>query len=222
MEVRLAPAPVRLYRIGRGPNPLAFPPRAFSGAGRYDDPDGRVATLYAAVERRAAFLETLDVFRLDVGAVAERDTSLGSIDTPSTKPERQEIPPRFMQRLLVCFRVAEGQRWLDVRVPETHAVLREELGPQLGELGLGRRFVLGDLMANDHRITRLVAGWAIDHAFDGIAYRSCHNPSLTCWAIFEGATLNMKDAPLPLNSDDPDLHAVARLWNLKLPARTGS
>ena len=222
MTVQLAPAPVRLFRIGRGPNPLAFPPGAFRGAGRYDDPDGRVATLYAAVERRAAFLETLDVFRLDVAAVGERDRSLGSSGTPTTKPERQTIPPRFMQRLLVCFRVAEGQRWLDVRVPETHAVLREELRPQLGELGLGTRFVLGDLLVNDHRITRLVAGWAIDHAFDGIAYRSCHNPSLTCWAIFAGATLDMKDAPRPINPDDPDLHAVARLWKLQLPPRIES
>ncbi len=142
--------------------------------------------MYAAVERRAAFLETLDVYRPDVAAVAERDTSLGSIDTSATKLDRQPIPPSFMQRLLVCFRVAEGQRWLDVRVPETHAVLHDELGRQFGELGLGTRFVLGDLMANDHRITRLVAGWAIDHAFDGIAYRSCHNPFVDLLGHFRG------------------------------------
>ncbi len=219
MGVLLAPAPARLYRIGRAPDPLAFPPRAFSGTGRYDDPYGRKTTLYAAVERRAAFLETLDVFRLDVLATAERNIQLGVIDIPSSTPDRQPIPDRFMQRLLVRFGLADGQRWLDVRVPETHAILRDELGSQFSQLGLGNRFVLGDLIANDHRITRLVAGWAIDQSFDGIAYRSCHNPSLTCWAIFEGATLVSHDAALPINPDDPDLHAVARLWNLSLPAR---
>jgi hypothetical protein len=171
------------------------------------------------VERRAAFLETLDVYRPDLLAIAARNDHLGVTDLPSSGPVRQPIPDRFMQRLLVRFGVADGQRWLDVRVPETHEVLREELGSQFGQLGLGKRFVLGDLLANDHRITRLVASWAIDRSFDGIAYRSCHNPSLTCWAIFEGATLSAIDEARPINPDDPDLHAVARLWNLIVPAR---
>ncbi len=220
MDVRLAPTPARLYRIGRAPDPLAFPAVAFRGAGRYDDLQGRKGTLYAAVERRAAFLETLEVFRPDLLAIAERNERLGVTDAPSAKPVRQPIPDGFMQRLLVRFGVADGQRWLDVRVPETHAVLRDELGSQLSELGLGDRFVLGDLLANDHRLTRLVAGWAIDHAFDGIAYRSCHNQALSCWAIFEGATISTHHEALPINPDDPDLHAVARLWNLSIPART--
>jgi len=219
VDVRLAPTPARLYRIGRGPDPLGFPPIAFSGTGRFDDVHGRKATLYAVVERRAAFLETLDVFRPDLLAIADRNAHLAVTDTPSSKPVRQPIPDRFMRRLLVRFGVADGQRWLDVRVPETHAVLRDELVGQLSELGLGDRFVLGDLLANDHRLTRLVAGWAIDHAFDGIAYRSCHHPALSCWAIFEGATLVSNDAARLINRDDPDLHAVARLWNLSLPAR---
>ncbi len=216
MDVRLAPTPARLYRIGRGPDPLGFPPIAFSGTGRFDDVHGRKATLYAVVERRAAFLETLDVFRPDLLAIADRNAHLAVTDTPSSKPVRQPIPDRFMRRLLVRFGVADGQRWLDVRVPETHAVLRDELG---GHLGFGNRFVLGDLLANDHRITRLVASWAIDRSFDGIAYRSCHNPALSCWAIFEGATIATHDEALPINPDDPDLHAVARLWNLSLPSR---
>jgi len=176
--------------------------------------------LYAAVERRAAFLETLDVFRHDLLAVAARDDHLGATDIPASKPVRQPIPDRFMQRLLVRFGVAEGQRWLDVRAPETHVALGDELGDQLGQLGLGNGIALGDLIANDHRVTRLVAGWAIDQSFDGIAYRSSHHPSLTCWAIFDGATISPYGEALPLNPDDPDLHAVARLWSLGLPART--
>jgi len=220
VDIRLAPTPARLYRIGRAPDPLAFPAVACRGAGRYDDLHGRKSTLYAVVERRAAFLETLDAFRPDLPAIAERNAHLGVTDTPSSKPVRQPIPDGFMQRLLVRFGVADGQRWLDVRVPETHAVLRDELRPQFSQLGLGDRFVLGDLIANDHRITRLVAGWAIDHSFDGIAYRSCHNPALSCWAIFDGATISTHDEARLINPDDPDLHAVARLWNLTIPART--
>lgn len=217
MAVRLAPTPASLYRIGRLPDPLAFPPIAFSGSGRYDDPERRRSTLYAAVERRAVFLETLDAFRPDLAALDERDTALG--DVQSAPPAPQPIPDRFLARAFVRFRVAEGQRWLDVRVPETHAVLHEELGPVLAHASKRERFVLGDLLANDHAITRLVAGWAIDNAFDGIAYHSCHNPALTCWAIFEGTALFAREAARPINLDDPDLHAVARLWNLRIPGR---
>ncbi|MCA9859712.1 MAG: RES domain-containing protein [Thermomicrobiales bacterium] len=217
MTVRLAPTPASLYRIGRTPDPLAFPPIAFSGSGRYDDPERRRSTLYAAVERRAVFLETLDAFRPDLAALEERDTTLG--DVQSAPPPPQSIPDRFLKRAFVRFRLAEGQRWLDVRVPETHAVLREELGSALVHAGKRERFVLGDLLANDHDLTRLVAGWAIDHAFDGIAYASCHNPALTCWAIFGGAALLAQGPARPINLDDPDLHAVARLWNLRIPGR---
>lgn len=63
MPVTLAADPVQLFRIGRAPDPLAWPPIQFSGYGRYDDPLKRTSTLYAAVERRAVFLETLDAFR---------------------------------------------------------------------------------------------------------------------------------------------------------------
>lgn len=217
MAVRLAPTPAILYRIGRPPDPLAFPPIAFSGTGRYDDPKRRRSTLYAAIDRRAAFLETLDVFRPDLAALTDRSTRLGSPQSPSPQVALQPIPAWFMQRHLARFGVADGQRWLDARSPETHAVLRDELGPQLVALGLGGRFVLGDLMANDHRITRLVTGWAIDRAFDGVAYLSCHDPTLTCWAIFEGAVLMQQETARPIDPGDPDLRAVADLWNLEVP-----
>lgn len=77
--------------------------------------------------------------------------------------------------------------------------------------------MLGDLLANDHQITRIVAGWAIDRAFDGIAYASCHDPRLTCWAIFEGAIIVALEPAQSIPRDDPDLLAVAQLWNLQIP-----
>ena len=110
------------------------------------------------------------------------------------------------------------QRWLDVRSPDTHAVLRDELGVQFARAGLGPRFVLGDLLANDHTITRTVAGWAIDNGFDGVAYASCHDPALTCWAIFEGASITPLEMPNLIDPSDPDLIAVANLWKSDIPA----
>ena len=50
--------PLRLlYRVGRAPDPLAWPPPNLDG--RYNDPHSVFRVLYAASERRAAFLETL-------------------------------------------------------------------------------------------------------------------------------------------------------------------
>jgi hypothetical protein len=219
VTVDLAPIPPRLYRIGRAPDPLAFPPAGSRGIGRFTDPEGRKATLLAAVERRAAFLEALQVFRPDLAAIAERDAHLGSVTLEADVPAVPAIPDRFMQRLLVAFTVAEDQAWLDARQPDTLAALHTELEPQLAQIGIDNTIDLAAVLPNVARVSRLVAGWAIDNAFDGIAYRSGTNLSLTCWAIFEGARIEPLGEPMPINPDDPDLHAVAKLWNLRLPAR---
>ncbi len=84
-------------------------------------------------------------------------------------------------------------------------------------LGYCTRFVLGDLLTHRHDITRGIAGWAIDNGFQGIAYANCHDPSLTCWALFEGAKTHQVGKPQPSEASDPDLIAVAKLWNLRTP-----
>jgi hypothetical protein len=127
------------------------------------------------------------------------------------------IAPDYFRRLIARSRIAPGPRWLDVRSPETQEHVRRKLAREIAVLGLGERFVLGDLIARDHQLTRIIAGWAIDEGFDGIAYASCHDPSLTCWAVFEGVEVIPIGTPMPITPSDPDLAAVAQLWNLKLP-----
>ena len=217
MTIRLAPTPAILYRIGRAPDPLAFPPLAFCGTGRYDDPLRQRSVLYAAVDRRAAFLETLDAYRADLTALADRDAALTPKSGAPGQPVRTIIPARFFSRQIVRFSVGANQRWLDVRSPETHTILRDELRDELTQLGFGPRFVLGDLLSNHHHVTQLVAGWALRHRFHGLAYASCHDPALTCWAIFEGADVLPIEPGQLLRADDPDLLAVASLWGLEIP-----
>lgn len=127
------------------------------------------------------------------------------------------IAPDYYRRLIVRFRTSPGRRWLDVRSPETHEHLRCALAHQLTRLDLGDRFVLGDLISRDHRLTRIIAGWALEEGFDGVAYASCHDPSLTCFAIFADVELIPLGEPVPLPLDDTDLREVAKLWNLELP-----
>jgi len=48
-SVRSAPAPATaLYRVGRLPDPLSWPPWEYAGSGRFDDPAGEFRVLYAA------------------------------------------------------------------------------------------------------------------------------------------------------------------------------
>ena len=209
--------PDRLYRIGRPPNPLAAPPRAFIGGGRYDDPRREFVVLYAAQERRAAFIETLDAFR---PAIADLATIEQALAPAGDSRAAAIIPQSYFDRLIGIFRLSSGQEWLDLRSPETHQALRREISDTLVTLGYRDRFVLGDLLASDHRLTREIARWAFERGYNGIAYPSCHDPGLTCWAIFEQAIIE----PLPpfqtIRPDDPDLIAVAALFQLVIPEQT--
>ncbi len=217
MPIRLAADPAApLYRIARPPDPLAFPPRMFAGGGRYDHPDAAFLTLYAAEQRRGAFVETLDAFRPSIAALAATRT-LSRGDTDDRDPIAGIIPETYLRKLMIRLRILAGGQWLDLRVPETQQALRAPLARDLDHLGHRTRFVWGDLLGHDHRLTQAVAVWAHGEGFHGIVYRSCHDSSLDCWALFDRATLSPVGEPLPISRDDPDLLAVADLFGLILP-----
>jgi hypothetical protein len=205
-----------LYRIGRPADPLAFPPRAFTGGGRYDHPDGAFLTLYAAGQRRGAFTETLDAFR---PAVADRATAarLGPGETGDAMPPAGVIPDAYLRKLVARLRMRPGQRWLDLRLPETHQALRSALAVDLVRFGYADRFVWGDLLGQDRRLTQTIDVWAHDQGVHGIVYASCHDPTLDCWALFDRASFTADGPPSPIERDDPDLVAAIRLFELRLP-----
>lgn len=223
MAIVLADDPPQLFRIGRRPNPLTWPPLAFVGMGRYDDPSQHVSTLYASVERRAAFLETLDGFRPSLSLLTRIDEDpsqlgwLGSAES-SEQSVFGMIPEPYFDRLIAKFKVEAGQRWLDLRTPETTEALRAPLAQRLLEAGHPGRFVHGDLMGTNHEITRVFASWAIEHDFAGIAYCSCHDPQESCWVLFDQARVAHVDSIEPIYRHDADLLNVARRWNLSLPS----
>jgi len=202
-----------LYRIGRTPDPLAWPPRAFAGGGRYDDPGGEFVVLYAAEQRRGAFVETLAPFRPAVAdlALAQR---LPDGDPSDRMPPAGVIPATFFRRRIAAFRVETPGPWLDVRAPETHQALRSELAEPLVALGYGARFVWGDALGHDHRLTQIIARWAFDHRFQGLVYSSCHDAKLDCWALFDGAIISPVGESVAIGVDDPDCRSVAALFQL--------
>lgn len=203
-----------LYRIGRAPDPLTWPPP--NPDGRYSDPRGVFRVLYAASERRAAFLETLQSYR-----PALRDLALLGraypVETPDLPFPIGVVPPQYFAKRIAALRLDRRQRWLDVRSPRTHAFLRRELAADLVDAGYLGPFNFGELIGTDHRITRIVAGWAYDAGYAGIAYPSTHDDRLTCWAIFDRASLLPVGRPQPIQRSDRELVAALELFGLDLP-----
>ena len=210
--VRTAATPRRvLYRIGRLPDPLSWPPRDYTGGGRFDDPKGEFRVLYTG-QRRACFLETLAPFRPSLEALAQiRQRSGRDEEAP-----RAVVPKDWYQRRAVAgLRLGRGQRWLDLRSAATRETLRSEMADTLLELGLADLDLSG-VLGPRRQLTQAIARWAREQGHAGIAYRSRFDERLTLWAIFEGAAFERAGPPQPIVSGDPDLVAAARLFGLGL------
>lgn len=212
--VRRAPTPRSvLYRVGRRPDPLAWPPWEYAGNGRFDDPAGEFRVLYATVQRRTAFLETMAGFRpsLDVLAV------LNAVEN-SDEPLPPPLVPAdcYQARAIGRFRLRTRQRWLDLRRLETHEVLRHELAQTLLDLGL-EDLDLSGVIGPRRQLTQVVARWAYDHGYAGLVYASRLDVAFTCWAIFEGAVFEPVGIPEPILPDNPDLAWAAKSLGLSVP-----
>jgi hypothetical protein len=182
------------------------------GGGRFDDPRREFRVLYAAVQRRGAFVETLAPFRpsLDVLARLQRGAG-GAGPIPRTA-----VPAHWYQRhAVVRLRLGPGQSWLDLRAPETREALRAELATTLLTLGLSD-LDLSRMLGPGRSLTQTIARWAYEHGYAGLAYHSRLDPTLTLWAIFEGASVDPDGLPQPITPVDPDLVAAARLYGLDL------
>jgi hypothetical protein len=172
--------------------------------------------LYAASQRRAAFLETLQVFRPALHDLALVQSLLppGDIELPSPLGR---VPAAYFERRIAAFRLDRTQRWLDLRSPQTHAFLRGVLASELVAAGYSGAFNFGEIIGADYTITQLIAQWAYDARYSGIAYPSAHDGSLTCWAIFDRAPVTLVGTVEPIRRDDPDLIATITLFGLVLP-----
>jgi hypothetical protein len=212
-----ADPPDPLYRIGQAPDPLAWPPRAFTGGGRFDHPSGEYLVLYAAEQRRGAFIETLDSFRPAITDLAAAQ-QLPAGDPSDVTPSAGIIPDAYFRKVIARLRLASGQSWLNLRAPQTHQVLRTELASSLADLGYPKRFVWGDLLSHEHRLTQAVGQWAYNRGHHGIAYSSCHDARLDCWALFDRALFTSAGPSEMISMSDPDLVAVATLFDLTIPS----
>lgn len=213
MPVALAtPPPGPLYRVGHAPDPLVWPDWRFVGGSRFDDPQDRFRVLYLAEQRVGGFVESLARFRPDLDLLAR----LAAV-TGTTAPLPTPVVPAdwYTRRLVGTLRLLPGQRWLDLRAAESLQALRTELASILVALGLPD-FDVSAARGPSRELTRQIAGWAYEHGFQGIAYRSRFADDVDCWAIFEGAALAPAGLAEVIAPDDIDLLAAAQLFGLTI------
>lgn len=205
-----------LYRIGRLPDPLVFPPWEYAGGGRFDDPKREFRTLYAAESRLEPFIELLAPFRPSPEVIA----ALGAVSNATD--ERFEvgvIPSDWARKRCVrAFRLGPSQCWLDLRSLQTREALRYLLAEDLVRLGLNDLDV-SDTRGRRRELTQLISRFAYEAGYSGLVYRSRFDDDICCWAIFEGAEIQPIGVIEPILPTDPDLLLAAKLFKLELESQ---
>ena len=221
VEPALATAPDLLLRVGRVGAPLRFSmispfDAALPKAGnRFDVPGGGV--LYAATTAEACYAETLARFR-----PTARMRELLEEDEPGFMVIGGVAQDWRLQRVLATIRLVAPLPFLDVEAPETHEYLSDVLASDLAALGYEQPLDLSAVTNQDRRLSRLIADYAYAATeedgtplYSGIRYSSRISSGFECWAIFEGAGVELvRQSPITL--DDEALQRVAELWSLRL------
>jgi hypothetical protein len=219
MALLEADPPGLLYHIGREPEPLAWAEWQFVGGGRFDDPELHRAfrVLYAAEQRLAAFVETLQQWRPSIEALTALDSVIPEPGGGNPEEKGAGVIPAdwHLKRGIATLRLQSGQRWLDLREHETREALRVSLAATLHVIGF-EDFDLGDALSRNRRLTQAIGRFAFANGFHGIAYRSRFDGNFDCWAVFEGARSEAV-AHLPITKEDSDLREAARRFNLTIP-----
>ena len=181
------PGPV--YRVGRHPDPWAWPDWAYATDGtfgnRWDDPQGEYRVLYACSQRVGAFVETLARFRPDLEVVA----ALARVEGDEDGPPVGVVPARWLAGRRVG-RAGLSGRFVDVGDARSLATLRTDAAASAIHYGLS------DIDASAIRLTarrgftqeisRLVYASVNEGGpFAGIRYASRLGDQFTNWAIFE-------------------------------------
>lgn len=224
-------------------DPAALPAVRGGGPNRFDDPRPRSLSTfrvrYAASSLRGCLLESLDWLRPDPAAAsreadvldhAEQEITTADTWTPWIALED------FLADRQVGTLVAHGLHILSIDDPHLQAQLDQEPGVRALLDSSDGRAVLsasGRRPRLDQAAVRLssefgrelsqacsLAVWDRIPQPDGLHYRSRHDDSEDCWALYDHAPVDIQDV-VPFLTSNPEhraaLQDVARLWDLPLP-----
>lgn len=224
-ELQTIPPAARVLRIGRLPDPWAWPPweaqHSDSTFGnRWDDPEGVYRVVYACTQLEGAYVEVLSRFRPDPAVVAELAAIEGSGDeyrigiVPATWLESRAIGEAALVglyadvghgRSLTYLRAVMARRLIHHDVPDLDAAAIRISAP--------RRFT--QEISNHIYKLSLPDGTP---RFAGIEYESRFGDNYQNWAIFERPGQDPIVDPIVrgVHRDDAALHAALASLGLKL------
>jgi hypothetical protein len=226
MTLALWRADGTLFRVGRRPDPWAWPDWAYAHedgtfGNRYDDPLGEYRVLYAARPRLGAFAETLPRFRPDLELAAECAEIAGDradADFPAPLPAGG-VPVEWCDTRAVGSARHTGT-FADVGRSESLAHLRSALAARALHYGFD------DLDAGELRrrvpraFTQEISRHVFVHGRDdggrplaGLRYLSRLGDDLVNWAIFETEP-PVQTAGEPVDRADADLRAAFARFGL--------
>ena len=222
--MKQADLPAEVFRLGRRPDPWAWPDWAYVGAdgtfgNRYDDPLGIYRVLYASTRRVATFVECLAYFRPDIEVIAELAEIAGE-DGDEEPPAAGVVPAEWVEQRCVGRGLLAGD-YADVGHHESLAELRTALAARVVHHGLHDLDAATLRLSAPRVFTREVARYVFDQTaagerrWNGLSYLSKHGDDLRNWAIFEPTTPGVIDVA-DLRRDDKDLVAALALHGLAL------
>jgi hypothetical protein len=208
------------------PPALGTPPDEDDG-GRYDDPDGKLRTLYCATEPEGALGERLGDFVFSSAAVVRIEAFLESEPEPGfdedyNHPLSSEDIRAFGWKL--AHAPALDARLIDVDHWRTYLAAAPRALAALSRYGI-ERFDRRTLLDENRYITRTMAGVYRADATDehgelqasGLRFTSRLPPAWECWALWEPPPLDETTAQIEdVTFNTPALHKAANMLGVAL------
>lgn len=224
-----------LFRVGRPPEPWAWPDWAFAGSDgtfghRWDDVTGRYRVLYASSQRVGAFLETLAVFRPDPSVLAEI-SAIESLEGDEETAAAGSVPPTWCYGRLITKGLATEifDAFVVIGGTRTLAALRRDLSERTVHYKVGDLDAATIRRSTPRRFTQEISTHIESlrgeggHAYAGIHYLSRFGDDIVNWAIFERESEEGRSPVLSVeretvNPEDDDFQTALRILDLTLTA----
>lgn len=219
-----APPPEAVYRIGRVPEPFAWPDWSYAEldgtfGNRFDDPQSTYRVLYAASERVGAYVETLAHFRPDPAVLAGLDAIAG--DDDDDQPTPGVVPRAWFEPRTVGIGQLSGT-YVDLGAAQTLRTLRDVLAARIVHYGLEDLDAAAIRSSTPRRFTQEISRTVYEtttddgqQAWDGIAYLSRFGDDLRNWATFEPHRPTVISTE-PVEPNDPAFVAALGILGLVL------
>jgi RES domain-containing protein len=189
----------RLYRIGRAPNPWAWPDWGYADpvtgtfGKRWDDPRGIYRVLYSSSSRLGCYLETLAGFRPDPQVVAALQAIENNEPTLPKTQAAAEIPASWAANRRIGQAEVSSGVFADIATAQSLGYLNRELAALLIEFGLRELDAAAIRTSAPRAFTQRISRYVFEASngnggpFAGIYYESRLGDNVHNFAIFEGA-----------------------------------